>query len=253
MKKLVASGCSFTFENWNWPTYTAYGLGLGENLVNVGMGSQGNGIIARKLLFTLNNLLQTEKPEDIIVGVMWSGVDRHDEYISVGGHHTPPDMSRWQDINGFMENPTSITSHDVRKNWVIMNPHWKDEYSTTWYKLFHSYVGSWVKTLESILLVQYFCKEKGIRYFMTTYMDIFEHFDKNDLDLSYLYEQIDFTNFIPIKGCYEWVKTNCGTKGLPEGDGIHPTAYGHERFTKDVIIPFLKGEEIKDVGRGILI
>lgn len=238
MKRLVVSGCSFTFENWNWPTYTAQSLST--ELTNVGMGSQGNGIIARKLIFALKQLLKTENPENIIVGVMWSGVDRHDEYISVKGHHTAPNMSKWRNVNGFMENPTSITAHDYRKNWVIMNPHWEDEYSTTWYRTFHSYVGSWVKTLESILLVQYFCKEKGIEYFMTTYMDIFKDFDKNDLDLSYLYEEIDFEKFIPISGCYEWVKQNCGKEGLPEGYGIHPTPYGHQKFNEDVIIPFLR-------------
>jgi len=240
MNIMVASGCSFTFEDWNWPTFTAQGLGLKKNLINVGMGSQGNGIISRKLLFTLDKLLETKNPDEILVGVMWSGVDRHEEYISVGGHHTPPDLSKWRDINGFLENPTSVTANDVRKNWVIMNPHWKDEYSMIWYKNYHSFVGSWVKTLESMLLVQYFCKEREIKYFMTTYMDIFKYFDKKDLDLEYLYKQIDFNHFIPVDGCYEWVKENCGHSGLPEGSGIHPTPYGHERFSHDVILPFLK-------------
>ena len=50
MKKvLIASGCSFTFENWNWPGHLSGNLGL--EIINVGMGSQGNGLISRKLIY----------------------------------------------------------------------------------------------------------------------------------------------------------------------------------------------------------
>ncbi len=43
MKKiLLASGCSFTFEPWNWPGHLSQKLDI--NLLNVGMASQGNGL-----------------------------------------------------------------------------------------------------------------------------------------------------------------------------------------------------------------
>ena len=79
MKKVIVSGCSFTFEDWNWPKFLIKHLKIRkENLNNVGMASQGNGLISKKLIYAVNKELETTKPEDILVGVMWSGVDRFD-------------------------------------------------------------------------------------------------------------------------------------------------------------------------------
>jgi hypothetical protein len=79
-KKLIASGCSFTFEPWSWPTPTSQLLNM--DLINVGMGSQGNGLISKKIIYTVDKELKKTKPEDILVGIMWSGIDRHDVYIN---------------------------------------------------------------------------------------------------------------------------------------------------------------------------
>ena len=48
MKKVIVSGCSFTFEDWNWPKYLIKHLNVPtRDLINVGMASQGNGLISK--------------------------------------------------------------------------------------------------------------------------------------------------------------------------------------------------------------
>lgn len=82
---------------------------------------------------------------------------------------------------------------------------------------------------------------------MTTYMDIFNKYGKHFLDnpeIKYLYDLIDFNNYLPIKGCYEYVRENY-PQGMPSDGGHHPHEDGHKFFVNNVIIPFLNGEKIK--------
>ena len=52
-------------------------------------------------------------------------------------------------------------------------------------------------------------------------------------------------------GCYEWVKNNCKERGFNSVDlngSIdihHPNDYGHEMFTKEIILPFLKNINVR--------
>ena len=249
MKKVIVSGCSFTFEDWNWPKFLIKHLKIRkENLNNVGMASQGNGLISKKLIYAVNKELETTKPEDILVGVMLSGVDRFD-------FHSENNYSsdNWGN-NGHVshiDNPTKVA---VEKKWYFINPGWDGlenphPLMKSHYEYFHSDIGMLINTIHSILLVQWYLKEKGIKYFMTTFMDIFNRYPKNILeseDVSYLLELIDFNNFLNVDGCYEHVSKNFPS-GMPnsENPGIHPLESGHKYFTDTVIIPHLNKMGIK--------
>ena len=239
IKTLIASGCSFTFEPWNWPTFVSDAFNLKLN--NVGMASQGNGLIARKLMYTLEKSLQEYKPEEILVGVMWSGTDRHEFY---GEEYK--NSKYWggypEDYND-VKNPTEVV--EGKPSWYILNPHWKNKESLLYYNNLHTVIQGMVLSLEHILRVQLYLDKLGIKYFMSTYIDIFK--DKelmNNDEISYLYKQINFDRFLPISGCHEWVKENYADGGFSSPDqngyiGIHPTKFGHKKFTEDVVIPFL--------------
>jgi len=240
-KTLVVSGCSFTFEPWNWPTFVCNELGY--DLVNVGMASQGNGLIAKKIIYQLDKLLKTHKAEDIIVGVMWSGIDRNDFYTD--------DSKTISNINGWIENPTNVI--DGRKNWVITNYSWDIPHAKIWYENFHTSIGAMLTTIQNILMVQWYLERKNIQYFMSTYLDIFHSNGADGLiihpEIKYLYDMIDFNKFLPVDGCHEWVKDNYNELGFNgsvgnEHRGIHPTKFGHEKFSKEVIVPFLKNNII---------
>ena len=87
-KLLITSGCSFSecihYENpafkKNWPIHLAESLkefGYTEH-ISLGLPSQGNGLISRGIIYNVIEALKKYKPEDILVGVMWSGSNRHD-------------------------------------------------------------------------------------------------------------------------------------------------------------------------------
>jgi hypothetical protein len=246
-KILVASGCSFTFEPWNWPTFVAKEFDI--NLINVGMACQGNGLISKKLIYCVDSLLNDGKsPDDILVGIMWSGTDRHEFYTD--------DTSRLTNIDNWIENPTSVIPHadNLFRNWVITNCHWKVNNSELYYKYFHHNVSSMIQTLQNILLTQWYLEKKGIKYFMSTYLNIFSkktHTEINELEVQHWYKMIDFTKFLPIDGCHEWVKENYANNGgfnapdKTEYIGIHPTEFGHKKFSEEVVIPHIKENILK--------
>ena len=75
-------------------------------------------------------------------------------------------------------------------------------------------------------------------------LDLIEH-----PEINYLYKQIDFSTFLPVNGCYDWVKDNYPIEGFPTVDDsgfidYHPLPFGHKKFSDDVILPFLN-EKIK--------
>jgi hypothetical protein len=241
-KILLASGCSFTFEPWNWPTFVSNEMNW--DLLNVGIASSGNGLISKKIIYNVNELLKTRKTEDIVVGIMWSGFDRHEFHIER--------PSYIENVNGWVENPTSIIKN--RKNWVITNIHWKNTHAKVWYEYLHTNVGAMMITIEHILRTQWFLEKHNIKYFMTSYLDIFNYQGANilvnDPEVKYLYDMINFDTFLPINGCHEWVKENyqfTGGFNPPDGNGvvgIHPTEFGHKKFANEVIVPFIKNKII---------
>lgn len=241
MKKvLIASGCSFTFEKWNWPGHLSTYVGI--EVINVGMGSQGNGLISRKLIYAVENALKKYKPEEILVGVMWSGTDRT-EYHTYDGS----DVLHWgfKTLDPNIKNPTNVVNGEY--NWRIMNHHWNNKESLNYYENFHTAIYGMVSTIEHVLRIQWYLKHLGIDYFMSTYMDIFS--DKvltENGEIKHLFKMINFETFLPVTGCYEWVKENHPEIGLPSNDktATHPTSLGHQKFSEEVIVPYLKEKKI---------
>lgn len=252
MKILIAGGCSFTFEEWNWPSYVSDHYGWILN--NTGIGSSDNGLISRRIIYNVETALKGFNRDDIIVGIMWSGINRHSIYKNnarfVGN------------IDGWSENPTHVFPGE--KNWIILNSHWKIPEATNWYRYVHDEKGAIVQTLENILRVQWYLKSRGVRYFMTTFTDIFctdlgnetslcslEIKQQNRFiiesckEIMFLLDMVDFSKFLPVPGCYEWVYENYRDNGgfnSPDSSGyvgIHPTSKGHESFSKEIIIPFI--------------
>ena len=241
-KILIAGGCSFTFEDWNWPGHLS--KILDTSLVNNGMGSQGNALISRKLIYSVTESLKQYKPEEIIVGIMWSGIDRHEFYDTKRKQATYWGWKNVENLDPRVKNPTEVVPG--RKNWYILNYHWTNKESINFYGNFHNHISSMIYTLEHILLTQMFLEKNNIDYFMSTYMDIFSNDEiMNNPEIKYLFNLIDFSKFLPVKGCHEWVKDNYEDSGgfnNPDENGyvgIHPTSFGHEKFTNEVIIPFL--------------
>ena len=234
-KIFVSAGCSFsTCEPRGpvtWPAQIQEILNPKEH-ISKGMGSQGNGLISRSIIYEVNRLLkQGVKNTDIVVGVMWSGYSRYDYYWDNTSRG-----SKWEPVSydGWMYNPTNFNPNDNEGGWIIGNAGWRS--CKEYYKYYYDHVGGQVATLEHVLRVQWFLEKHNINYFMMKYMD--EVFNlHNKIPCEHLYEQIDWTKFVNEQGCYEW----CKEKSDQYIDStMHPTSEGHRAFTKSLIIPFMK-------------
>lgn len=237
---LITGGCSFTFDEWCWPTHLKQDLNI--ELINTAMCSMGNKLISRRIISTLNNTLKNKNPEELLVGIMWSGTDRYHKYLE-------PQEREKQYINDFeistgVQNPTWAGNKD-EKNWLVFNPwHNMTNSSTNFYKYIYHPIELQIQTLECILITQLFLEKYNIKYFMSTYKNIFSEkewgFDKNNPELKYLYDNINFNKFLPVSGMMEWTMETLGNDGFPIKWDDHPNKYAHIEFTKRVINPYLK-------------
>lgn len=226
---LITGGCSFS-DKWaqSWPVQLTHLLNAEP--IYTGMSSQGNGLISRKIIYALSELLKTTDSTELLVGIMWSGPDRHDFYT-----REDPKLKVTRDF--WAENPTSVVPNSAGK-WVILNYHWENRFAKDYYTTFYDEIGASIYTYEHILRVQWFLKLNNIKYFMSTYTN--EVFAKNHhADTKYLYDQIDMDHFLPVVGEYEWCRDYSGI-AYPDPYDNHPSIEQHKRFTEQVIMPFLQ-------------
>jgi hypothetical protein len=122
-------------------------------------------------------------------------------------------------------------------------------------------VGKVHTSIENMIMLQNFCKLHNIKFihqfFMdSSYLDIEKH--KEHQLINYLYNQLD-TDIMLKNGMFEYLHTllnipreesinvtHADRKQLDEQygyfskDGFHPSTYGAELWTKNILIPFLE-------------
>jgi hypothetical protein len=230
-KHLITSGCSFTQNTW--PNILSSNIGY--TLHNEGLGSQGNGLISKRLIYRITELLKTVDPSDLLVGIMWSGFTRHEIFVD-------PVMHFDKNEDGWMTNPVKfIDDKDSNGSWVILNHGWSNDYAKRFYSDFNLPAGV-IQTIEHILRTQWFLTLHGIKYFMTTFTS--ETLPSDIVlqpEVKWLYDQIDFDNFLPILGEYEWCNngTQISAQQWPP-KWKHPTMEQHQQFVEQVVVPHLK-------------
>lgn len=237
-KHLLTSGCSFTCELYkpSWPTYTS--KELGTDLINVGMGSTGNGLIARKVIINVEKLLKLYSSDEILVGVMWSGPDRIHRFK---GNSVPvPVVAPW------MENPTNLWP-DGEKVWEIGNGCWDTDFDKVFLKYIHTNEDAYMNTVDNILLVQNYLKAKGINYFMSTFLNIFEYVNKLHVDVQEYFKFIDLSKFADTQGCFEWCRDNqinFEYTGEYKDGWTHPISEGYKAYSEQVLVPFILNNNV---------
>jgi hypothetical protein len=233
----ITGGCSAsfthpTYRHRSWPVQVVQQLGC-EHL-DTALPSQGNGMISRRIMHAVEQALKSRSATDILVGIFWSGSDRHEFYHE-------------QSVKEFVDqihwgNPTSLRPYDqwdkTNNHWVLINPHHVNTYSETYYRVFHDSIDSQIKTCEHILRTQWYLEKHNVRYFMSTYTQ--ETFSRlNHPEVTWLYDQINHDVFLPVKGIYEWSVDSSGLE-FENDDLWHPSTAQNQLFTEKVIWPFLK-------------
>lgn len=233
MKKLITGGCSFSEciqHPGTWPKHLANSLPQYQH-TSTAMGSQGNGLISRRIIYQVTEELKHTAAKDILVGIMWSGPDRHDFY----------QLRTKQFINddGWMENPTRFVANG-QGAWTILSSGWLMPMSRNYFVNFHDQVGQYIYTLEHILRTQWFLKSQGVNYFMTTYMNaVLPELAQTHNDTRHLYNLIDHETFLSVQGQYEWCRDYSGFP-FPMPNDPHPGVEQHKAFVNQIIIPHLK-------------
>jgi len=233
---LLTSGCSFSEciskHIDTWPRHLAKTLSVEH--YSCAIGSQGNGLISRRLLYKCEELLQTYSASELLVGVMWSGPSRSDFYLS--------ERVTIDSTDGTMENPTSFQPRD-NGGWIIMNHHWQDKFSAQYYNTFYDPIYSQWQTLEYILHTQWYLERKNVKYFMATFTNEVLPPLEHPPQLGWLYNQIDFSKFVSSIGCMEWCR-NCGTKQTEKLPYFHPSTEQHGEYVEKVIFPYLQQNKL---------
>lgn len=256
-KILLTSGCSFSEcispHIDTWPRHLTKRLeqfGYDKH-ISTSMGSQGNGLISRGILYNVIKALETYDPSDILVGVMWSGSNRHDYRCY------DPDVLSWgnENVDGWIENPTSFIE-EASKNWIITNLPWEIEEAKLYYKYFYDPTGATIYSLEHILRLQWFLKSKNVPYFFTNYVDnniVPVEQEQNHIEYDYLLSQIDHANYLPVTSEHAWLLENSVTKEDYQQrhwydnkwtTWVHPSSSEHAEFVDGVIMPYLEHKEI---------
>ena len=249
MKTLLVNGCSFTeceqSVNNAWPNIVS--KQMNTKLVNIAAAMNGNSFISKQLINVISLDYMDEK--DLVVGVMWSTVNRKDILIS------REETSKWNEITSTVNDVKSADIPSLGKGhtFVRNENEWKDvksfwlksgggywgnskKFWPNWYKDYYTFEGMFWETLENILRTQWFLEKYKIPYFMTSVNDLFtEGLSKYD-EPKHLYNLIDMDKFClydGTKGMYEHNIEN----NIPFDKTKHPTREGHEAFCEDVIIP----------------
>jgi|TARA_R110000782_G_scaffold54044_1_gene114488 hypothetical protein len=208
MNVLITGGCSYSQINNTdtvWCKHLQESLGF-RFVAHLGHGAAGNAIISRKIISKVLEVIEEgHKPEDILVGIMWSGADRQSHYspnfdhnwnrVTVLGPPSKPDfkvlMNRFSEPQDqfrskrpvlvdldkkekFYEqwehctNPLGIRNFNNPSHYIF-NSHWNDELTSHYFEYFANPDKAILETCEHILRTQWFLKDKGIKYFFTEY------------------------------------------------------------------------------------
>jgi len=217
---LITAGCSYSQpanKDITWPLELQHQIKSLRYVAHKGHGASGNSIISRKVISTvLSALEQGVSPDQMLVGIMWSGCDRQSHYSEKYQHNFMKTTVRGglQDYDVFIDqintgtydfpvfvditdnygemkeygnvlNPLSIRNPNIPCHYIL-NPHWNDELTIKYFESFVNPEKAIIETCEHILRTQWFLKDKGIRYFMTEYdHDVFTYMGPHYLSKNY--------------------------------------------------------------------
>lgn len=236
-KILLTAGDSFTNcndydfkgqeDNRVWPIW------LRERMPDAthyseGLGGQGNHLIAHRTQYRTEQLLKEHPAEDILVGVMWTGVDRW-EFFST------EDLG-FERVTGEEVNPVKFIP-EAPGSWVMTHPQYIHERNGLFYKYFYDSCWMQIQTLEAIIHTQRYLRERGVRYFMSqSFNGCLAESRRPDPNLSWLWDQVDFSTWLPVQSMQDWCREHCP---IPEVNNFHPRPEQCDKFVDQVMWPYL--------------
>lgn len=288
-KHLITGGCSFSHYNSsdNWAALLYEHLKqINPNITceHTGYRSQGQDMIHKKVMLACMEAMERGiKGSDIIVTIMWSGTYRKAWYIT-NTEIIQKMVSHWATYEGGMS-PQLLTlknQYGERVETFVTSNNSQFEYSYNggWYftvdgsdcplsfvqeyYMLDGYpqygIGKTHYSLENIISLQNFCKLHGIKMIQQFFMDfVFKDIEqhKNDMNIKYLYKQLDMENII-TEGVFDYLhqfigierheamllshtdrKKLNGNLEIFQEDGFHPGKTGYKLWFNNILKPFL--------------
>jgi hypothetical protein len=231
-KNLVVSGCSFTHNNHksalcSWPLYLR-DVGGFSYISNLGLPGAGNRHISNSVQWHLEN--NHYDPGDTLVIVMWSGNDRDDDIVSSKFLNNYP--------VSFYYNKDAVSSISGGSG-----PGNAGNISDDYFRQAQMHKTPESRAVENYLLINglyHYLIAKQFKFLFLNYVDHTIPHRTVDFDIvPYLPTQLQqkyksmFTT--DVDNIYHW----CLKRDLLAEDDFHPSADGHLKWTKDVLLPYL--------------
>ncbi len=240
-KKLLVSGCSFTFDpdGWAFQLSSKYGL----DLINLACPGAGNNHIPWSLVSYLEK--NSCDPEDTLIGIMWSHPIRTDLMFEGNSEYKDQSVYKYQydEYNrlvllGELLRKDEHTQRTAVNNSLMQGNKNKSSFAfRTW--------------MSKTLLTSYL-KNKGFTFFQTAFFNYLTqsnlikglpdfHFQTRFHYLKEL-ERIGLTHnlegWINLKD-QEYLGEYSFHKKLLNEDKFHPSVLAHKLWTEEILIPQL--------------
>lgn len=272
-RKIITAGCSFSDPetSFTWPNQLEnYISNINSNVKfdHRGLSSQGQELIQKKSLHAIDSALsEGYKPNEIAVFVMWTSNDRksfyvdNPDFIDVLVSNWKKSQQGWQcqlaDLENKLPNKKVINSsnkhaynlipYNATGGWLITNCHVTDDIPMMRDYFMMSRSASSVSavssSLENILLLQLYCKYKGIKLYQQYNVPFIEEDFirlKDHQAVKYLYGQLDYSMFIDKVSMYTYLQ-NDPNNFISKSDS-HPSEQGHRLWVNNVVIPKLQAD-----------
>ena len=237
-KNLLVSGCSFTHNNHETPCTWAncFAVWAGMNITNLATPGAGNTHIKNSVILWLEQ--HNPKPEDLLILIMWGGVERIDWITS-------KDKSRFKDQYPFSYDYTNECELTLGGAWWAKDP--RPTHLTRTLREYSKYQCSQSLGLSSWLAMNdltNYLDRHGYTYYYTAWQDLWQDGDLTNQWINYGDELekmnlvLPTTNWLftePEKFLGNFAKKH--NKLLK--DNLHPSREGYEHWATEILIPEL--------------
>ena len=222
IKTIITGGCSFSEPVGNaWTNVLTEQLGDKLDIVHTGMGSQGNDLIQKKVIYAACAALKKYKPEEILLLPMWSGTERKAVYIDSKNCIEDIEINyeaKGEEIPWFHFNTLSNSYSDIdgsyhnrpMKGWYIFNYSQRNQHcrlEEEHWKSYSTLVAPVINTVENIIFLQLFAKAHGMKvahqfYRSYVYQDMLQY--RENENVGYLLDMLDQQDVVTTVGMYEY-------------------------------------------------
>ena len=237
-KKLLVSGCSFTHNNYHTPCTWGNNLAVwaGLDIYNLGIPGAGNTHIKNSIILWIEK--NQPDPADLLIIVMWSGIERVD-WI------TGPELSNFKNSYPFTYNYSESTELVLGGNWWADDPNRSIVVKTLIdYTKFQNEQSLAMTSWLAMTQLTDYLKQRGYTFYYTAWQNLWSPGDGANqwtdygVELEKLGLALDIAPWLFFdhsKYLGTWVRKH---NYLME-DNLHPTRIGHEVWCRTVLIPEL--------------